>query len=82
MDYLLQAVQAFLPMMARGPWHRETQLRLKFPNMSDDERNAAAQLAQVLAEGAITFEPTAAGLDRLFVQRGLANHFRRGRGNW
>ena len=39
MDYMMQALQAFPAFMAKGPQHRETGLALKFPRMTEAERD-------------------------------------------
>ena len=39
MDYMMQALQAFPAFMAKGPQHRETGLALKFPRMTEAEKD-------------------------------------------
>ena len=84
LDYLVISTAAFngFPCNSGYPLHRETGLRLPYPRMSQDERDAAVKLLSDLTEGTLAAPATASGLQQLFQQHGLANHFARGRGNW
>ena len=64
MDYMMQALQAFPAFMAQGPQHRQTGLALKFPRMTEAERDAALGIARHLSKGTLV-AASAADLDEL-----------------
>lgn len=82
MDYLCVATVGFPAFQALGPMLHGGPLRLKYPKMSEKEREAAVQLLRDVLAGATRFPVTATELNRLFSKRGLVDHFSRGRGNW
>ncbi|CAL1144540.1 unnamed protein product [Cladocopium goreaui] len=80
-DYVAVSTQGFLPFEALGPQLQSTFLRLKYPHMSDAARAAAVQLLRDLTQG--TLQCRSAGeLVTLLEQRGVGQHYARGRGNW
>ena len=62
--------------------NRGTGLALKYPRMTTTKRDAVLQLTWEIIEGTAYMQLTAAGLKELLAQRGVAEHFRRRRGNW
>merc|ERR1712224_315181 len=82
LDYLGVSVQGFQMLEASGPPLRNTHMRLKYPRMSQEQRSGAVKLLQDLTQGTMRLPSTGAELVALFEERGLASHYRRGRGNW
>lgn len=82
LDYVAVSTMGFPAFQALGPMLHDGPLRLKYPQMSDQLREAALQLLRDLLEGGTRFPSTAPELKRLFSERGLAGHYNRGRGNW
>ena len=82
LDYMVQALHALPPFIAKGPLHRSTGLALKYTKMTNTQREAVLKLTREMIGGTTQMQFTEAGLTELLSQRGVADHFRLGRGNW